>query len=208
MFREVTEGIDDTNIKAGIIKIAADNKPLLDFEMKVFRAAIKVQKVTKVPIATHAWTGAREQFDFLLKNGADMNHINLSHIETKSGWNGKSRSQMAGEFLPIVQHGAYLLFNNFSCEFYTPWEDMVYLIKYFCDKGFANRILISEDCNWEWNNGRQVFEAQDEHPEVAKRTYAYMLEHEVPNMLNSGFTKEEITTFLVENPRNYFTVIH
>src|SRR5690606_66840 len=207
MFKDVTEGIDNTRIRAGIIKIAANSTSLNDFEMKVFRAAIRVQKATKVPIATHAWTGVREQFDFLLKNGADMNHINFSHIETKPGWVGKSRTQMAEMFLPMVQEGSYLLFNNFSCEFYTPWEDMVFLIRYFCDKGYADRIMISEDCNWEWKYGKQVFEAEEEHPEAAKRTYAYMLKHEVPVMLESGFTRDEIDTFLVTNPRNYFTVV-
>ena len=207
MFKDVTEGIDNTRIRAGIIKIAANSISLNDFEMKVFRAAIRVQKATRVPIGTHAWTGVREQFDFLLKNGADMNHINFSHIETKPGWVGKSRTQIAEMFLPMVQEGSYLLFNNFSCEFYTPWEDMVFLIRYFCDKGYADRIMISEDCNWEWKYGKQVFEAEEEHPEAAKRTYAYMLTHEVPMMLESGFTRDEIDTFLVTNPRNYFTLV-
>lgn len=206
MLKEVTEGIGNTRIRAGIIKIAADSPRLNDFEMKVFRAAIRVQKATKVPIATHAWTGVRDQFDFLLKNGADMSHVNFSHIETTPGWEGRSRTQMAEIFLPILQHGAYLLFNNFSCEFYTLWEDMIYLIRHFCDKGHSNRILISEDCNWEWKNGKQVFEAQEEHPEAAERTYAYMLTHEVPRMLKSGFTRAEIQTFLVDNPRRYFTI--
>ncbi len=206
MYREVTEGIDGTKIKAGIIKVAADNHVLSDWDKMIFRVAARVHKSTKVPIATHAWIGARAQFEYLVSLGADPNHINLSHIETVGGWRGNSREQIAAEFLPIVKGGGYLLFNNFGCEFYTPWTDMVYLLKYYCDKGFANRIFISEDCNWEWKNDKQVFEAQEEHPEASKRTYAYMMEHEIPMMKDAGFTNEVIRTFTVDNPRNFFTI--
>jgi phosphotriesterase-related protein len=206
IYNAVTEGLGRSKIRAGIIKLAADNSTLSKWEMMTFRAAARVQKATGVPIATHACSGGREQFDFLVRHGADPNHLNFAHIETESGWNkGISRDQFASDFLNIVKGGGYLLFNNFSCEFYTPYVDMVYLIKYFCDKGYSDRILISEDCNWEWKNGRQVFEGSEEHPEASKRTYAYLLTHEVPMMRKSGFTDKEIETFLVHNPRNFFS---
>jgi phosphotriesterase-related protein len=204
MFREVTEGIEGTKIRAGIIKVAADHVPIPEWNKKVFRAAARVQKATGVPIATHAWIGAREQFDLLVKTGADPNGINLSHVDTVNGWRGKTREQFAAELLPVVQAGGFLLFNNFSCEFYTPWVDLVYLLRYYCDQGYAHRILISEDCNWEWKNGKQVFEAEEAHPEAAKRTYSYMMTHEVPLMLQAGFTKKDMKTFLIDNPRNFF----
>lgn len=204
MHKEVTEGIGGTKICAGIIKVAAGSAQLTPWEQKVFRAAARVQKATGVPIATHACEGALEQFNLLVQNGADPNHINFAHIESEFGWGGRTREQIAERFLPIVRGGGYLLFNNFSCEFYTKWENMVYLMRYYCNKGYTNRILISEDCNWEWKNGLQIFEAQEKHPDAAKRTYAYMLTHEVPKMKQSGFTDKEIETFMVDNSREYF----
>jgi phosphotriesterase-related protein len=206
MYREVTEGIDGTGIKAGIIKIAADRQELSDWDKMIFRTAARVQKSTKVPIATHAWIGAVPQFELLVEHGADPNHINLAHMESVFGWRGKTREAIAEELLQIVKGGGYLLFNNFSCEFYTPFKDMVYLMKYYCDKGFSNRIMISEDCNWTWENEKQVFEKEEKYPDARLRTYAYMMAHEVPLLLDSGFTKADINTFLVDNPRNFFTV--
>jgi phosphotriesterase-related protein len=205
MFHAVTEGVGNSNIRAGIIKLAADTSTLTEWEKKTFRAAARVQKATGVPIATHACAGAREQFDLLVDNGADPNHLNFAHIETESGWKVKNREQFAKDFLTILKAGGYLLFNNFSCEFYTPWADMVYLIRYYCDQGYAHRILISEDCNWEWKNGKQIFESEEQHPDAAKRTYASLLTREIPLMLESGFTKKEIETFLINNPRNFFS---
>jgi phosphotriesterase-related protein len=205
MLKEVTKGIDGTNIRAGIIKAAAGSYKMTGWEQMVFRAAARINKATGVPIATHACEGALEQFKLLVENGANPNQLNFAHTESEFGWRGRTRKQIAEEFLTIVKEGGYLLFNNFSCEFYTKWENMVYLMRYYCDKGYANRIFISEDCNWDWKNGKQYFEAEEDHPEAAKRTYAYLMKYEVPLMLQSGFTKGEIETFLISNPRNFFS---
>lgn len=205
MYHAVTEGVGNSKIRAGIIKLAADRTILTDWQKKTHRAAARVHKATGVPIATHACPGAREQFDLLVGSGADPNHLNFTHIESESGWGGRNREQTAAHFLPIVKEGGYLLFNNFSSKFYTTWVNMIYLLRCYCDKGYANRIFISQDCNWEWKNGRQVFEEEEKYPDAAKRTYAYLLTFEVPLMLKSGFTIEEIETFLVHNPRNFFS---
>src|SRR5436190_11568143 len=52
MLKEVTEGIDGTKIRAGIIKVAGGGGT--DWEKKIFRAAARVNKATGVPIATHS----------------------------------------------------------------------------------------------------------------------------------------------------------
>ena len=50
MLKEVTEGIDGTKIRAGIIKVAGEGASLSDWEKKVFRAAARVQKLPAVPL--------------------------------------------------------------------------------------------------------------------------------------------------------------
>jgi predicted metal-dependent phosphotriesterase family hydrolase len=82
---------------------------------------------------------------------------------------------------------------------------MVFLLRHLSDKGYANRILTSVDCNWEWKKGKVVFEASEKHPETAKRTYAYMITDAVPAMLKAGFSAKEIQTFLVDHPRRFFS---
>jgi phosphotriesterase-related protein len=207
MHREVTEGFKGTNIRAGIIKVASNNVPLTPWEQRVYRAAARVQKATGVPIGCHAWKGAREQLDILMQQGANPNRINFAHIETEPGWEGRTIEQTSERLLTIVKDGGYLLFNNFFQEFYTPWKDLVYLLHYFCDKGFANRIFTSIDTNWQWKDGKQVFEEEDgQDPAGAgKRTYAYLLSNGIPLMEKAGFSKDEIDTFLVKNPRNFFS---
>jgi len=207
MYKEVTDGFQGTTIRAGIIKIASNNVPLTEWEKRVYRSAARVQKATRVPVGCHAWKGAREQLDILMQNGANPNHINFAHIETEPGWEGRTIEQTAERLFTIVKEGGYLLFNNFFQEFYTPWKDMVYLLRYFCDKGFSNRIFISMDTNWQWKDGKQVFEEEDGRDPVgaSKRTYAYLLTNGLPDMRKAGFSKDEIDTFLVKNPRNFFS---
>ena len=205
MLREVTEGIDGTQIRAGIIKVAAGKTPFTEWEQSAFRAAAKVQKKTRTPIATHAIFEPRAQFDLLVKTGADPKRCFFSHIEAEFGWAGRPLEQEAEYLLSIAKEGGYLLFNNFGFEFDTPWTDMVFLLRHLSDKGYANRILTSVDCNWEWKKGKVVFEASEKHPETAKRTYAYMITDAVPAMLKAGFSAKEIQTFLVDHPRRFFS---
>ena len=98
--------------------------------------------------------------------------------------------------------------DTFGQDFYTPWSDLTTFLRFFCDAGFADRLFISIDCNWHWENGVKLFEgaeAPNRDPNASKRTYAYMMTAAVPRLLDSGFSKKEIDTFLVENPRRFFS---
>jgi phosphotriesterase-related protein len=200
MLKELTEGIGGTKIKAGIIKVAGEGASLSDWEKKVFRAAAHVQKATGCPIATHTG-GPFEQFDLLMKTGADPNRIFLSHVDV--GRKGKP-----GELITIAKEGGYLEADTFGQEFYTPWKELVSFLRSFCDAGLANKIFISIDSNWHWENGKKIFEGAGPpnfDPNAANRTFAYMMTDAVPLLLKSGFSKTEIHTFLVDNPRTFFS---
>jgi|WetSurMetagenome_2_1015567.scaffolds.fasta_scaffold184891_1 phosphotriesterase-related protein len=208
MTREVVEGIDGSGIRAGMIKVAAGNTPYSDWEKKVYQAAARVQKALGTPIATHAVDKPREQFDLLVKAGANPKRLFFSHVETVAGWGGRDRNQMLQEYLSIAREGGYLLFNNFGQNYYTPWDDMLFLMRAIFDQGHGNHLLISIDCNWEWKKEKIVFEAEDEpflDPNASKRTYAYMMTDVVPAMLKAGFSKKEMDLLLIHNPRQFFS---
>ena len=144
MLREVTDGIDNTKIRAGIIKVAGEGATLSDWEKKVFRAAARVNQATAIPIATHTG-GALEQFDILVKTGADPHRIMLSHVDV-------GRKGNPGELLTIVKEGGYLEVDTFGQDFYTPRAELVSFLRSLCDAGFANKVIISIDSNWHWEN--------------------------------------------------------
>jgi len=57
--REIEQGIEDTDIRAGVIKVAARSAAMTPAEAKVFRAAARASKATGVPVQTH--TNSRER---------------------------------------------------------------------------------------------------------------------------------------------------
>ena len=205
MVCELTEGIDTTGVRAGIIKVAANKPELTPWEVQVFAAAARVQQQTGACIATHACSGAREQAKVLLSAGADLSRVFFSHVEAEFGWEGRTLQEEARYLEDIACQGGSLLFNNFGFEFDTPWPDLTYLLHYLCDKGYADKVLMSVDCNWTWNEQGQVeFEAERDHPETRRRTFAYMVTDAVPALLEAGFVEKDIDTFLVQNPWRFF----
>lgn len=94
-YLEIIDGLDLHNYsgpivrvcsdwRAGIIKIAA----LEDWDKRtqtIFCAAAQTQQKTGCPILTHTENGelALEQAQFLQENGADLNHVVLSHLDRK-----------------------------------------------------------------------------------------------------------------------------
>jgi phosphotriesterase-related protein len=205
MVRELTEGIDGTPVRAGIIKVAGDKPQLTPWEIQVFTAGAKAHLKTGACIATHACAGSREQAEVLRRAGADLNRAFFSHVEAEFGWEGRSVKEEAKYLEDIARQGGSLLFNNFGFEWDTPWPDLTYLVHHLCDAGCQDKVLMSMDVNWTWNSAGQIeFEAAAQHPDAARRTYAYMMTDTVPALLAAGFTEKDIHTFLVDNPRQFF----
>jgi phosphotriesterase-related protein len=206
MVREITDGIDGTNVRAGIIKVAANHVPLEPVEEKIFLAAGMAQSQTGVPICCHSIYGPRNQLEALMKGGADPNHCYFSHVEAEFGWEGRSLQEEAEYLLNVASKGGALLFNNFYLDFDTPWKDLTYLIHRLMDAGFANKVLISMDVNWTvHDNGNVELEAENVSPDCRKRNYAYLFNCAVPMLEEAGISRKIIDTFLVENPKNILT---
>lgn len=91
---EIREGIDAhdyngplvnrTSHRAGLIKIATAEK-ITARQQKIFAAAAAAHRETGCPILTHTEQGTlgMEQVDMLEKNGADLRHVVLSHLDRK-----------------------------------------------------------------------------------------------------------------------------
>jgi len=199
------DGFEDTGVKAGIIKVTSAGPQLTEWEKKNFRAAARVQQQLKVPIATHACAGAKAQMELLRQAGDNIAATFYSHVEAEFGWEGRSREDEARYLEDVTRAAGYLQFNNLDFEFDTPFEDMLYLINYFEGKGYGDNVFISIDANWTIEeDGRIWHEAEKEHPETGRRTYAYAITHAVPMLMSAGVSLQRISKYLVANPRRLF----
>jgi phosphotriesterase-related protein len=82
--REIEHGIEDTGIKAGVIKAAAVAGVVSPAEEKGFRAAARASKATGVPIETHTHAGQRggeTQAAILETEGVSPARVSLGHSD-------------------------------------------------------------------------------------------------------------------------------
>ena len=79
--REITEGIHDTNVRAGCIKLGTSQPEMTANELKTFRAGARAQIETGVPITTHCTRIGAEtsQLEVLDGEGVDLSRVIIGH---------------------------------------------------------------------------------------------------------------------------------
>ena len=204
--RELTQGIGNSSLRAGVIKVAGESTQLTPWEQKVMRAAAGVQREMGVPICTHAIAGGQAQFRALVAAGADPESIYISHAEQESGWDGRSVDQQITYLLEITRQGGSLYFSNFGWEFLTQEKNIKRLMLELCEKGFQNRLLLSADANYKVDEaGNAWWEEQKDHPDLPLKNFAYTYTFTVPLMKKWGLTDTDLDIFLVQNPKKMFS---
>lgn len=217
LMAEITDGIEGTGVKPGVIKVAGNHVPLNEVERKLFLVTGKVQKMTGLPVCCHTCTGARPQFDTLREGGADPTKLYFSHVGDnyyKPGWEGRTLLEQRDYLLKVAEEGGSLLFNNWSMEAHTPVFHMAFLIKELVRAGFARRVLLSEDHACEFDeHGRVLIEHADEYDPEKPETwgvrerlgYDHVIVAGIPSLIGLGLRPDVIDTFMIENPRAMFT---
>jgi predicted metal-dependent phosphotriesterase family hydrolase len=185
IIKELTEGIDGTDIRAGIIgEIATESQHYISpAEERVFRAACRAHKQTGAAITTHALFGkvGIAQVELLKDEGIDLSRVIIGHMDTC----------MDMEYhLKIAESGAYLQYDTCGRWDIYPDEMRVKYLKELVSKGYLERILISCD----------VFRRSHLHA-FRGQGYDYILTHFIPMLKKAGFTDKEIEMITVTNPR-------
>jgi phosphotriesterase-related protein len=187
--KDVLEGADDTNIRAGYIGEIGVSPNFSVQEEKVLRAAARAQAKTGVALSVHlpGWERlAHRVLDVIAEEGGDIGKTILDHMNPS-----------------FAVRGAYLEYDMIGMDFYyanensqSPSdEDNAKAIKNLIDLGFANKLLLSQDVFLKMmltcygGNG-----------------YAYILRHFVPRLRRHGVSQEAIQTMLVDNPARVFGV--
>ncbi len=196
--RDVTEGVDGTVIRSGVIGEIGCTWPLTDNERKVLRASARAQRITGAPILIHPGrdeTGPLEAIEVLREAGADLSRTIMGHLD-RTVFLRRTLTQ-------IAETGCYLEWDLFGQESYyalNPNIDMPSDAKRMDDiawisaEGYGDRVLVSHDIG--------VKHRLDKYGGYG---YYYILGHIVPRMRRRGFSSEAIDNILVNNPRNALT---
>ncbi len=202
--RELTEGIGETGIKAGIIKVATGGIPgfteigagVTDAETKCLRAAAKAHKATGAPILCHnseVEPYGREVLNVFDEEGVDFNKVLIGHACGV----GDMRY-----YFDILDRGAWLGFDRFGIEAIASDKLRVASLCGLLAVGY-DRIMLSHDA-LHCMRGRpgSGFSAMAE--QSPNWNYAHICRNIIPQMRTAGVPQDKIDTLTVANPRNYF----
>ena len=201
MLTEVTKGIEGTDIKAGVIKLASSLNEITPMEEHFFKAAARVQRDTGVVIITHTQQGTMgpEQADLLISNGASPDKIAIGHM---------CGSTNIAYHEEVLKKGVYVNLDRFGLQgelFHTPTDEQrMDVIKALVDKGYGDKILLGHD-SVNVNLGRPIVMTpfmQEALKDANIRTIGAKV---LPGLKNRGMSESAIEKLLTDNPRAIFS---
>ena len=189
MIEDIENGIDGSNIKAGIIgEIGTSKNQMTDEEKKVFSAAIIAHKKTGKPITTHTTLGTygKEQVNFFKQNGVNLNNVVIGHVD------------LSGDIdyiLSLLKEGVYVEFDTIGKNNYMSDDVRVDMLKTIQDKGFIDKVFLSLDITRKSNMQY-----------MGGIGYSYIFDIFIPKLKEKGVTEDSIEKLLHLNPKKFFNL--
>lgn len=197
--KEIVEGVGDTGIKAGALKIATGAGVVSEYEKKLVQAAARAAHETGAPIISHTQEAScgHDQIDLVIAEGVSPERLVVGHSDGID-----DHDYHCG----LAERGAFVGFDRFGLSMFIPDEVRVRNVIKLVQAGHLQHILLSHDSIVCWL-GRPVPYADD---------FASLLESLpdwrstsifrkiIPQLLKGGLSQAEIDTIMVDNPRRLF----
>ncbi len=184
--KEFEEGINDTSIKPGFIKIGIDNKnPLDSMHQKLVEAAAITHLKTGLTIASHTGkaTGLWPQIDILKKLGVAPDAFIWVHAQQENDFEN---------FIKAAKLGCWISFDGLGWEIDNHIEKLIFAKQ----NHLLHRILISHDAGW--------YDPQKTKQRIVP--YTNLFELVIPRLKSHGFTSSEIDQLIKINPVKAFSL--
>lgn len=199
--KEVDRGIDDTRIKAGVIKIGIVSGRPTPFEEVGLRAAARASKATGVPIRIHtdARNRAGESDAVILEDeGVDPARVSFDHSDDSGD---------IDYFLGLVRRGYSLgmdhVHRGLMADVKPSFERRAECIKMLVDAGFADKLFLSSDT--EFGGALLPEEARDWRENLdPPEGMLFGARRLLPRLTELGVSSEQIRVMTVENPGAFF----
>jgi phosphotriesterase-related protein len=194
---EITKGVGETGIKAGIIKCATGKDHITEYENRCLRAAARASKRTGVPITTHTEEGTmgREQLDIFAEEGVDLAHVVIGHSCGASDLRYHT---------DMLDRGCLLGFDRFGLDFVHPDRLRLAALIGLVGVGFEKQLVLSHDSVACWK-GKGLPEMDAKTLEGIKNwNPTHIFKHIIPALKEAGVGEHKIKAMMVENPRRFF----
>lgn len=184
---EARNGIEETNVFPGFIKISVANKSLDPIHQKIAGAAAITHKATGLVIMSHTGpaTPAFQQLEILKNYGVHPSAFIWTHAQNEPDFNKHAEA---------AQRGAWIAFDGFSAKQLDKYVDFAVFMK---KQGLLNHILFSHDAGWYrpgLPNGGEF------------RGFTEIEELLIPELRKRGVSQQDIHQLLILNPKDAFQV--
>jgi phosphotriesterase-related protein len=192
--RDITEGIADTGVKAGLLKCAVDELGLTPGVERILRAVATAHRMTGTPITVHTHPETKRGLEVarvLIEEGADPRRVVLGH---------SGDSQDADGLQELAEMGFLLGMDRFGLDYAITAEQRAGMVIELCRRGLSKSMVLSHDtsCHIDWvdDGVRDMF--------MPNWHYGHIHQHVLPALREGGVTEEQIEDMLVGNPQRYF----
>jgi phosphotriesterase-related protein len=182
MLRELTEGIENTNVCAGWIKLSAGDRGMTAVERRILRAAAMAGMRTGAAIGSHTVRGsvACEQTDSIEQSGYDPSRFIWVHAQNEPD---------VAIHRELARRGVWIEYDGLGGG--QTDEQYVERILRLLDAGLGHRIMLSHDRGW-YQPG--------EPGGGAPRPFTYLVEVFLPKLRAAGADEATIAQLTQENP--------
>jgi phosphotriesterase-related protein len=187
LIKEITEGVGETGVRAGIIKTATGHL-VTPYETMMLAATAQASLATNTPITTHTeGVHGDLQLDNLCGAGVGAADVVVGHT--------------CGSKDPVYQRalaerGAFVGFDRFGFAPANTDENRADALVALVRAGFGHRIVVSHDCVL-------CYRGVD-HLRPERRDFMLFERTISPMLRERGLTAEEVERLLVDNPRRFF----
>lgn len=199
VIEDLTVGVRDTNIKAGVIGEIGTSAVITEHEYKALDAAAEASNATGASIHVHTSLYERNGIavaDKLIGRGVNPSRICINHIDVALRFD---------YLLTLLDKGVYIEFDNFGKEFYIPKRksgvlrgrfaydlERVKVITRLVKRGYVKQILITNDIC-----------LKSMLTSYGGNGYGHIFRNIIPMLISEGLSAEQADILTRKNPADF-----
>jgi phosphotriesterase-related protein len=195
---DIEQGIQGTDARAALIKVAADEPGVTKNIEKVHRAAARASLRTGAPIMAHSRpasnTGPR-QVEIFLEEGVAPDKIQIAHTGDTD-----DLDYIQG----LLETGVWIGLDRYGIEMYLPMENRNRTVIALLERGWVGQMHLSQDyvVALDWFPP-EVEEQLIAGGAVKDWSMTLLFEQVIPTLRERGMGGDQLDTMMVQNPRRW-----
>ena len=191
--KDIEDGIANSQIHAGIIKLATE--PTVDEENeKMLRAGARAHRRTGVPISTHTDVSTQSglaQQNIFEDEGVDLSRVVIGHSGDTTDIDYLTR---------LMERGSTIGMDRFGIDRALTTEERIDTIVKLCELGFSKQIVLSHDTNCQMDARKR----EDRQEIMPNWHYSHISQDVLPELRARGISEEQINQMTIANPKRIF----